>query len=460
MNKDRQQILNFLENGEGKDAVQERLSDPEFRQLYLSITREEAALYQVFSESKILSTKKKRNIRKKKHKTKKFPVYILSSLAALLAIALVLLNTVKAKVAYNTITKTWYHAGSHFASNESATFTLEDGSRLTFKGPSDLNFSDDQNIIINKGLLQASIKPRPKNKLSFQTPSGPFTVIGTEFSLWVQPESSFLNVNEGKVAVAKKIIQTNEQALLIQDKGLSNSPQQMNLFKSSLTLRELASHPKASFVTDFQVQNGQFTNMVNSEKIPLPDHIHVSKHGLKFNEKEAIEVLPVGKPAVNLNLSVWLKYDRPNLRQAIASHEYFGDQNIGGWKLYYFERFMRMHTVIQPHYHARSDIKNILNKWFHLSINIKSLQQGNIEITAFINGNKAVSYNRQMLFLNKQQKLFIGGLTKQAISGFAEENQKHNFFYKGEMADFIYMNDVLPVETIKNLYEKSRPKFE
>ena len=98
---------------------------------------------------------------------------------------------------------------------------------------------------------------------------------------------------------------------------------EINNFSSLMLMRKLADDPKASFITDFKLLNEKFTNWVNQRQISIPDHIYPTELGLQFNEKGAIEVIPVGKPSNQWNLSLWLKYSKPNFRQAILSHEDF-----------------------------------------------------------------------------------------------------------------------------------------
>ncbi|MCH2206430.1 MAG: hypothetical protein MK132_11230, partial [Lentisphaerales bacterium] len=216
----------------------------------------------------------------------------------------------------------------------------------------------------------------------------------------------------------------------------------------------------ASFVTDFKAVKKQFTNWVNHQQIKIPDHISSTTVGLQFNEKGAIEVLPVGKPSNQWNLSLWLKYSKPNFRQAVLSHESFKDHNTGGWNLYYFDNFVRLHTVQRSYHHDQGDIPNLRqNEWFHLSINVKSSGFGSIVEDMYMNGKLVQTHNRQMLFLNQQVPMLIGGLTQNAMSAFGTRDQQHNFYFMGEMANLVYMNRVLKPETIKQLFETSRDNF-
>jgi hypothetical protein len=159
-------------------------------------------------------------------------------------------------------------------------------------------------------------------------------------------------------------------------------------------------------------------------------------------------------------MSLWLKYESPNFRQSILSHENFEDQNTGGWNLYYFRDYLRLHTVHQSYHHDQTDIPRLkLNEWFHLSVNVKSSGYGNITVSIYINGKLLTSHKRKMLFLNHQVPLVIGGLTQNAMSAFSPKDKKHNFFFKGEMAELVYMNRLLSESTIKELFEGSKSKF-
>ena len=77
----------------------------------------------------------------------------------------------------------------------------------------------------------------------------------------------------------------------------------------------------------------------------------------------------------------------------------------------------------------------------------------------YLNGELVQIHKRQMLFLNRQVPMLIGGLSQNAMSVFSPRDQKHNFHFEGEIANFVYMNRVLRPETIKQLFETSRDNF-
>ena len=185
--------------------MQERLKKEEFQRLYVSIIKDEAALHQVFEEKKAMLKKLLRG-------KKSFPkTYVL---AALLVLSFGIIHLLNQRVVYDETKQTWYFSGSSINSEESTSYTLFDGSKLSFKGPSSVIFQDKNNIQINRGLLDAKIVPRKNDKLNFLTPSGKFTVLGTQFSLWVQKSTSLLKVSEGKVGIQDKVISTNQKALI------------------------------------------------------------------------------------------------------------------------------------------------------------------------------------------------------------------------------------------------------
>ena len=159
---------------------------------------------------------------KKKHKSK---VLMLAAIAALLGMAFLYMEYVKTGVARNNMTAELYRSGSTFESSKPAAFTLNDGSTISFEGASKIVFESDSRIKIIDGLMSAKIEKRPENKLTFDTPSGPFTVLGTQFSLMVKGGSSLLEVTEGKVGVADKVIGTNEVALLKKSGELLTDPE-------------------------------------------------------------------------------------------------------------------------------------------------------------------------------------------------------------------------------------------
>ena len=62
-----------------------------------------------------------------------------------------------------------------------------------------------------------------------------------------------------------------------------------------------------------------------------------------------------------------------------------------------------------------------------------------------------------MLFLKKQVPFHLGGLTKHAMSVFKEKD--YNFYFKGELADLVYMNGLLSEADIKALYESRKERY-
>ena len=447
MDSDRKLILDFLETGKGKQKVQQRLKESSFKRLYLSITRDEAALYQTFEEVKIKPVK----FKKKKRKPK---LLLLSAIAAILGMAFLYMEYIKTGIARNTVTAEVFRAGSTFESDSPSSFTLNDGSTLTFEGPSKVLFESSDRIKVLDGLMQAKIEKRPENKLTFDTPSGPFTVLGTEFSLLVKGGSSLLEVTEGKVGVADTVIKGGEMALLEKSGELITDPALIN--KSSV-LRKLAALPSASIVSDLISEKGKITNMVNGEKIKLIPGVTSTKTGLKFDQTGALVIKPAGEPSINWNLSLWIKYDSSENRRAIASHENFTDKNMGGWNLYYFRENLRLHSVKQPYFHDVGDVKSQADVWFHMSLNVKSLGNGRIQEDFYINGKKVISHKKLMLFLKDNVSFLLGGLTQNAMSVFTEKEA--NFYYKGELGDLVYMNDNLTESQIKTLYESGKERF-
>ena len=62
-----------------------------------------------------------------------------------------------------------------------------------------------------------------------------------------------------------------------------------------------------------------------------------------------------------------------------------------------------------------------------------------------------------MLYLKQNVKFHLGGLTKNAMSVFVEKNT--NFYFKGELAELVYMNDILTEEQINTLYESAKDRL-
>jgi len=446
--RNRKKILDFLETGKGKQDIEERLHDSSFREEYLELTRMEAALYQAWEEKSTMKLKKK---------PLRFPVFRVSALVALLALAFIAYTHFFQNVAIYASSSAGIKANTEITLSESTEINLKDGSRIFFKGQSKFRFIDENTIEVFDGFLEAKVNPRPKNKLSILTPSGPFTVIGTQFTLMISEDLSFLNVTEGKVAVADKVIGANEEAVLKKSGELLTSSDDLKRLSSTLLLRELSSDPSASFVSDFSVVNNKITNMVNGERTELDFGIKATENGLVFNEEGAIKVKALGEAGLEWNLSMWLKYELPyNGRKSIVSHESFVDKNMGGWNLYYFRDFIRLHTVKQPYLHDTGDTAQTSTEWFHLSINVKSLGHGKVEENFYINGELKHTHQRLMLFLKKQTDFYLGGLSKNAMSAFTGPMTVHNFYYKGEMANLVYMNSLLSEEQIKALYNSAR----
>ena len=94
-----------------------------------------------------------------------------------------------------------------------------------------------------------------------------------------------------------------------------------------------------------------------------------------------------------------------------------------------------------------------------MSINVKSSGFGSIVEDMYINGKIVQTHRRKMLFMHKQASMLIGGLSQNAMSVFGTRDQKHNFYFKGEMANLVYMNRILKPETIKQLFESCRDNF-
>ena len=446
----RKKINDFLETGKGKKEIEELLQDEEFRLDYLDQARMESALYQVWEEKSSL---------KLKRKPIRIPIFKIMAFAALFAIGFFIYKQQSNIIATHIQTAATIRAGESLHFTEDAEYRLKDGSTITFKGPSKLEFVDENNIEVYEGFLEAKINPRVNNKLKIQTPSGPFTVIGTEFSLWVKNESTLLDVTEGKVAVADQLIEANERALLKKSGELLTKEVDLEFLSASLVLKKLAALPSASIVSDFTVSEGNIMNMVTGEEIALQAGITKSSKGLSFNEEGAIQIKPSGTPGLEWNLSLWLKYTPPKDRKSIVSHENFVDKNMGGWNLYSFNKYMRMHTVLQPYLHDRGDFKQSSLDWFHLSINVKTLGHGMVEEKIYINGELKETHHRKMLFLKEQVNFYLGGLSENAMSAFPEDMKNYNFYFKGEMANLVYMNSILSERQIKVLYDSSKKSF-
>ena len=132
---------------------------------------------------------------------------------------------------------------------------------------------------------------------------------------------------------------------------------------------------------------------------------------------------------------------------------------MGGWNLYSFNQFLRLHTVIQPYLHDRGDFELKSGEWFHVSINVKTLGHGTVEEKFYINGVLKQTHQRKMLFLKKQVNFYLGGLSKNAMSVFPESMKDHNFYFKGEMGHLVYMNSALSESQIQSLYNSSKNTF-
>ena len=448
MTDDRKIILDYLETGRGKEAVLAGLQREEFCALYVEIAKNEAALYEVYSEAVEIRSQKKVSRKKPRQ-----ALLIISALAACLAISYFFLFHYN-RVARHVASEKWYKSGSHFKGTEDAEFVLADGSQISFAGASDIHFKNSSEIIINGGFLQAKINPRPDDKLTFITPSGNITVIGTEFSLLVKPNSTFLDLKEGKIKIHDKIISENQQALLNEDKQLITDAELIRHNSGDFLLHQLAADNSAAIVSDLSVQKNSIVNLVDGQTYELKKGMTATGKGLYFDEQNALEMIPAGLPSLNWNLSLWAKYTEEN--RAIASHENFNDQNMGGWKLYGFKDFVRLYTVKQPHFHDRGEARINSSDWFHLSINVRSLDEGRIQSKIYINGQLQVTEYSLMLFLHKQVKFLLGGLTASAMAEFKDKN---NYFFKGEIGQLIYFNDNLPEGIIKQLYDSSRQKF-
>ena len=220
MDKDRQLILNFLESGKDKKKIEEKLKDASFRNLYASVCRDEAALYQTFETAKVSIVK----FKKKSHTR----LLILTAMAAMLTIGFLFKGHFLGGLAKDTVTQAWVIKNQEIRNSESKIYLLNDGSTLKFNGPSKVIFRDENNIEILSGLVTAKINPRPNNKLTLSTPAGPFTVLGTQFSLWINNSSTLLSVEEGKVSVAGKVIETNQEACLLESGQLVTDPEVIN----------------------------------------------------------------------------------------------------------------------------------------------------------------------------------------------------------------------------------------
>ena len=62
---------------------------------------------------------------------------------------------------------------------------------------------------------------------------------------------------------------------------------------------------------------------------------------------------------------------------------------MGGWNLYYFKNHLRLHSVKQPYLHDIGDVVAVADEWFHMSLNVRSLGNGNIQEDYYINGRKS-----------------------------------------------------------------------
>ena len=446
----RKKINDFLETGKGKKEIEELLHDDDFREEYLEIARMEAALHQAWEEKSSI---------KLKRKPVRIPFFRIAALAAIVTLGFFAYKFYFSKVAFHVQSGEKVLAGKVIDSKQEVDLILNDGSELTFKGQAKFKFLDENNIEVYSGLVEAKVKPRINNKLSIHTPSGPFTVIGTEFSLLINKESTFLDVTEGKVSVADKLIGMNERALLKKNGELLTKKSELESYSGSLELRKLASMPTASIVSDFTVNKNAIKNLVTGEEVLLTAGIKESEKGLSFNEQSALQIKPSGEPALAWNLSFWLKFIPPNDRKSILSHENFVDQNMGGWNLYSFNRFMRLHTVMQPYLHDRGDFELKSPEWFHVSINVKTLGHGTVEEKFYINGILKETHQRKMLFLKKQVNFYLGGLSKNAMSAFSDSMKDHNFYFKGEMGHLVYMNSILSESQIKSLYDSTKNTF-
>lgn len=117
-------------------------------------------------------------------------------------------------------------AGSLMLDNEESwiEISFRDGTRLTLRGPSELNYSDDGQKLLHlrRGKLSAAVVPQPKDMpMIIRTPAAETTVLGTRFELDALSHRTVLAVEEGRVKMQRlidgAILEVGEQKMAVAD---------------------------------------------------------------------------------------------------------------------------------------------------------------------------------------------------------------------------------------------------
>jgi len=475
---DVQQIVDEVLEGnqERIDELPELMKDAAFRKQYLSLMIDESIL----SNAVELEAKKK-SFKRKSQKPALIPIVFVVAASLLFVFgifhfknsetpALVLEGDSSYSIGQSIPTGTTVS----LSEKEKLVLELVDKSKLTLKGPFRGKYIEN-GFYINKGILDAHIQKREKNKFFVRTDQCQIEVIGTKFSVSALGKSSQLKVSEGEVKVSneeKSLAVTKGEFVLaaptvpfelFKDEN-KNLPDEIWLenYKHNIQ-KDLSSHDLFclySFEEKEILQNLKGNYLHGA--IPISIKSAKGRHGkaareFKDSMQEVIE-FPEYKDAQLKDFSaiLWCKADSISENNVLFSQRDFDKDSLGGWSIHIIggELAVWLVTGIKQNGEidwAKKEIAPFpLNKWAQIALTV----EGEI-VSVFLNGELLKEMNIKWLASKSVKHLVIGGID---LMSYKYQNMKRpRNIFNGVIDEVRLYKKSLSKEAIQKLYMDGKP---
>ena len=472
-----QKIVDEVLDGNSKTLAQlpQLLEDMDFREKYLSLMVDESLL----SAAVELEVKNRKLKKTKKKKKKPIPFVLLSTIAAILAFAVILFQK-DYKSAYIVEGNKSYPQG-HFLEvgtlvkippKEQLVLKLHDESLLYLNGPFQGQLTK-AGIKLNLGQLEAEINKREVNKFTVKTKHCDIQVVGTKFEVSATAQSTQLKVSEGRVKINDD---RNSLEVNPGEYSIASSSIPLKVYTKSESLsdelwRERYSHSINEDLTSEHIF-GLFTFASNSAENLVGNFLKGSfPSELKFDKGRN------GKPGVsfkesignviacqdykseqfkNFTASVWCKSSTTKGNNVILSQRDFEGPEYGGWSLHVIDGFLYVWLVtgIKPDGEIiwiKEPIAPFNNHtWQNIVLTVD-----NELISVFKNGRKVKSLRAEWRPAKYVRNLTIGGIDELSRNYQGRKRTSNNF--NGIIDEVRFYTKPLQQLTIIDLYEKGQP---
>jgi len=475
---DVQQIVDEVLEGnqERIDELPELMKDAAFRKQYLSLMIDESIL----SNAVELEAKKK-SFKRKSQKPALIPIVFVVAASLLFVFgifhfknpetpALVLEGDSSYSIGQSIPTGTTVS----LSEEEKLVLELVDKSKLTLKGPFKGKYIEN-GFYINKGILDAHIQKREKDKFFVQTDQCQVEVIGTSFSVSVMGESSQLKVSEGEVKVsnAEQSLNVTEGEFVIASssvpfevfKGTNKAlPDEIWREKYEHRIqREVSSSDLLCLYTfeGKEVLDNLAGNYLNG---PIPSKIKVAKgrHGkgarlFKDSTNEVIEFDEYKDTQLkDFSALLWCKANSISENNVLFSQRDFKTGSLGGWSIHIIDGKLAVWLVTGIKEKGEIDWakKEIapfpLNKWAQIALTV----EGEI-VSVFLNGELLKEMNIKWLASKSVKHLVIGGID---LMSYKYQNMKRpRNIFNGVIDEVRLYKKSLSKEAIQKLYMDGKP---